>query len=171
MNRMKNRKTERIALLGLLTALALIASYVELLIPIPIGIPGVKLGLANLIIVWALYTMKPKEALAVNAMRILLVGFMFGNLSMILYSFAGAALSFLCMYLAKQSNAFSEIGVSLIGGVTHNVGQLIVAMIVLETVSLAYYGPVLLIAGLITGILIGVITKEVLQRLPVKPQH
>ncbi|MBR5509512.1 MAG: Gx transporter family protein [Lachnospiraceae bacterium] len=165
---MRNPKTQQIAQLGLLTALALIASYIELLIPIPIGIPGIKLGLANLVIVWALYTMSAAEALAVNAVRILLVGFMFGSLSMILYSLAGAALSFLCMYLAKRSGSFSEMGVSMIGGVTHNVGQLIVAMLVLETMSLMYYGPVLLIAGLLTGFLIGVITHEVLKRIPVK---
>ena len=167
---MRSQKTKQIAQLGLLTALALIASYIELLIPIPIGIPGIKLGLANLIIVWALYTMKPGEALAINGMRILLVGFMFGNLSMILYSLAGAALSFLCMYLAMKTKSFSEIGISMIGGVMHNVGQLIVAMLVLETVSLAYYGPVLLIAGLLTGFLIGIITRETLQRIPVRPR-
>ena len=163
---MRNPKTKKIAQLGLLTSLALIASYVEVLIPIPIGIPGVKLGLANLVIVWALYTMKPKEALAVNGMRIVLVGFLFGSLSMILYSLAGALFSFAGMCLAKRTNAFSVIGVSIVGGVLHNVGQLLVAMIVLETVSLAYYGPVLLIAGLVTGILIGVISQEVLKRLP-----
>lgn len=167
---MRKYKTEKIAYLGLLTALALIASYIELLIPLPIGIPGVKLGLANLVIVWALYSLKPGEALAVNGMRILLVGFLFGNLSMILYSLSGAALSFLCMYLAKRSEVFSVVGVSLIGGVFHNVGQLIAAMLVLETVSLVYYGPVLLLSGLLTGFLIGVITEEVRKRLPVKPR-
>lgn len=167
---MRSQKTEQIAQLGLLTALALIASYIEMLVPIPIGIPGIKLGLANLIIVWALYTMKPQEALAVNGMRILLAGFMFGSLSMILYSLAGAALSFLCMYLALEKGNFSEMGVSMIGGVTHNIGQLIVAMLVLETVSLAYYGPVLLITGLVTGFLIGIVTREVLKRIPVRPR-
>lgn len=167
---MRNHRTEKLAQLGLLTALALIASYIELLIPLPIGIPGVKLGLANLIIVWALYTLRPGEALAVNGMRILLVGFLFGNLSMILYSLAGAALSFVCMYFAKQSGLFSVIGVSVIGGIAHNIGQILVAMLVLETVSLVYYGPVLLLSGLATGFLIGIITEEVRKRLPVKPR-
>lgn len=167
---MRNHRTEKLAQLGLLTALALIASYIELLIPLPIGIPGVKLGLANLIIVWALYTLRPGEALAVNGMRILLVGFLFGNLSMILYSLAGAVLSFVCMYFAKQSGLFSVIGVSVIGGIAHNIGQILVAMLVLETVSLVYYGPVLLLSGLATGFLIGIITEEVRKRLPVKPR-
>lgn len=163
---MRRSRTQRIARMGLLTALALIASYIEFLIPIPIGIPGVKLGLANLIIAWALYAMTPSEALAVNVMRILLSGFLFGNLSMILYSLAGASLSFLCMYLAKKRDAFSIMGISIIGGVTHNVGQLAIAMLVLETVSLVYYGPVLLLSGLVTGFLIGIVSGEVLKRVP-----
>lgn len=165
---MKGSKTERIAGLGLLTSLALIASYIELLIPIPIGIPGVKPGLANMVTVWVLYALGPAEALAVNGMRILLAGFLFGSLSMILYSLAGAALSFLCMYLAKKSGRFSVTGVSIIGGVMHNVGQLLVAVCVLETVSLLYYGPVLLAAGLITGLLIGIIAREAGKRIPGK---
>lgn len=165
---MKGSKTERIAGLGLLTSLALIASYIELLIPIPIGIPGIKLGLANMVTVWALYALGPTEALAVNGLRILLAGFLFGSLSMILYSLAGAVLSFLCMYMAKRCGTFSVTGVSMIGGVTHNMGQLLVAMSVLETGSLLYYGPVLLAAGLITGTLIGLVTREVGKRLPKK---
>lgn len=162
------KKTQHLAQLGLLTSLALIAGYIELLIPIPVGIPGVKPGLANLMIVWALYAMGPLEALAVNGMRILLSGFLFGNLSMILYSLAGAFSSFVCMYLAKKSSRFSMIGVSIIGGVTHNAGQLLTAMMVLETKSLIYYGPVLLAAGLITGFLIGVLTEEVHKRVCLK---
>lgn len=163
---MKGKRTERIAWLGLLTSLALIVSYVELLIPVPIGIPGVKLGLANMVTVWALYALGPLEALAVNCMRILLSGFLFGSLSMILYSLSGAALSFCCMYAAKRSSLFSMLGVSIIGGIMHNVGQLLAAMHVLETGRLIYYGPVLLIAGLVTGTLIGVITQEAGKRLP-----
>lgn len=161
-----DKKTRRLALLGLLTALALIAGYVELLIPIPIGIPGVKLGLANLVVVWALYALGARDALTVNIIRIILSAFMFSSLSMLLYSLAGATLSFLCMYLAKRSGAFDIYGVSVIGGITHNVGQLLVAMLVLESVNLLYYGPVLLIAGLVTGLLIGVVTAEVNKRVP-----
>lgn len=162
------RKTERTAQLGLLTALALIAGYIELLIPMPVGIPGVKPGLANLVVVWALYAMGPYEALAVNGMRILLSGFLFGNLSMILYSLSGAALSFVCMCLAKRSGAFTILGVSIVGGVTHNMGQLLVAMTVLETGSLIYYGPVLLGAGLVMGAVIGVLAGEVTKRVRLK---
>ena len=146
--------------MGLLTALGLIIGYIEFLIPIPLGIPGVKPGFANIVIVWALYSLGPWEALMINGMRIFLSGFLFGNFSMILYSLAGAAVSFLCMCLAKKSGLFSMTGVSMIGGVMHNMGQLLVAMAVLETVSLVYYGPVLLAAGVITGLLIGIVTGE-----------
>ena len=159
-------KTKRLALMGLLTALGLIIGYIEFLIPIPLGIPGVKPGFANIVIVWALYSLGPWEALMINGMRIFLSGFLFGNFSMILYSLAGAAVSFLCMCLAKKSGLFSMTGVSMIGGVMHNVGQLLVAMAVLETVSLVYYGPVLLTAGVITGLLIGIVTGEVKKRIP-----
>lgn len=152
--------------MGLLTALGLIIGYIEFLIPIPLGIPGVKPGFANIVIVWALYSLGSWEALMINGMRIFLSGFLFGNFSMILYSLAGAAVSFLCMCLAKKSGLFSMTGVSMIGGVMHNMGQLLVAMAVLETVSLVYYGPVLLAAGVITGLLIGIVTGEVKKRLP-----
>ena len=152
--------------MGLLTALGLIIGYIEFLIPIPLGIPGVKPGFANIVIVWALYSLGPWEALMINGMRIFQSGFLFGNFSMILYSLAGAAVSFLCMCLAKKSGLFSMTGVSMIGGVMHNMGQLLVAMAVLETVSLVYYGPVLLAAGVITGLLIGIVTGEVKKRIP-----
>ena len=152
--------------MGLLTALGLIIGYIEFLIPIPLGIPGVKPGFANIVIVWALYSLGPWEALMINGMRIFLSGFLFGNFSVILYSLAGAAVSFLCMCLAKKSGLFSMTGVSMIGGVMHNMGQLLVAMAVLETVSLVYYGPVLLAAGVITGLLIGIVTGEVKKRIP-----
>ena len=163
---MMEHNTHRLALMGLLTALGLIIGYIEFLIPIPLGIPGVKPGFANIVIVWALYSLGPWEALMINGMRIFLSGFLFGNFSMILYSLAGAAVSFLCMCLAKKSGLFSMTGVSMIGGVMHNMGQLLVAMAVLETVSLVYYGPVLLAAGVITGLLIGIVTGEVKKRIP-----
>ena len=163
---MRKDQTKRLALMGLLTALGLIAGYIEFLIPIPLGIPGVKPGLANIVIVWALYTLSPGEAFCVNLMRIFLSGFLFGNLSMILYSLAGAVVSFAAMLLAKKSSIFSICGVSIIGGVMHNVGQLLMAMLVLESVNLIYYGPVLLAAGVVTGLLIGIVSAEVKKRVP-----
>lgn len=153
------------AYFGVFTALALIFSYVETLIPFQFGIPGVKLGLANLIIVIVLYKTDWKEALLLSIVRIVLAGFIFGSLFSILYSLAGGILSLAVMALLKKKDSFSVMGVSMAGGVTHNVGQLIVAMIVVETYQVGYYLPVLLIAGLITGAVIGIVAGEVLKRI------
>lgn len=158
---MKNR----VAYFGVFTALALIFSYVETLIPLQIGIPGVKLGLANLIIVVALYKLNMKEVYTLSVVRVLLAGFLFGNYFSIIYSLAGGLLSVAVMALLKKNGGFSIIGISIMGGVFHNLGQLIVAMIVVETYSVAYYFPVLLIAGLITGALIGITAQGMLKRL------
>ena len=152
------KNTVRIAWFGVFTALALIFSYVETLIPFQIGIPGVKLGLANLIVVVALYKMGGKDAMLLSVTRIVLSGFIFASL-------AGGLLSLAVMVILKKRGSFSVFGVSMAGGVFHNVGQLIVAMLVVETFSVAYYVPVLLIAGVITGFIIGVVANEMLKRL------
>lgn len=155
----------KVAYFGVFTALALIFSYVESLIPIQLGIPGVKLGLANLIIVIALYKMGIKESYILSIVRIVLAGFMFGNLFAILYSLAGGILSLTIMCILKRTDKFSVYGVSMAGGVFHNIGQLIMAAIVLESISIGYYFPVLLISGLMTGFVIGIISNEMLKRL------
>ena len=129
----------RVAYFGVFTALALIFSYVESLIPIQIGIPGVKLGLANLMIVIALYKMSLKETYLLSITRVVLSGFLFGNMFAILYSLAGGLLSLTVMAVLKKAGGFSVMGVSIAGGVFHNIGQLIIAMIVVETFSVAYY--------------------------------
>ena len=126
----------------MLVALAMIFSYVETLIPINFGIPGVKLGLANLVIVIALYKMKLTEVYLLSVVRVLLSGFIFGNYFSIIYSLAGGLLSLTVMALLKKSKGFSVMGISVAGGVFHNVGQLIVAMLVVETFSVGYYFPV-----------------------------
>ena len=155
----------KVAYFGVFTALALIFSYVETLIPINFGIPGVKLGLANLIIVIALYKMRLREVYLLSIVRVLLSGFIFGNYFSIIYSLAGGLLSLTVMAVFKRKDGFSIMGISIAGGVFHNVGQLIVAMFVVETFSVAYYVPVLLIAGMITGLLIGIVSNEMLKRL------
>lgn len=155
----------RVAYFGVFTALALIFSYVESLIPFQFGIPGVKLGLANLIIVIALYRMKLSEAYLLSVVRVLLSGFIFGNYFSILYSLAGGLFSLTVMVALKKSGGYSVSGVSIAGGVCHNIGQLVVAMLVVETFSVAYYVPVLLLAGLLTGFLIGVTAGAMLKRL------
>lgn len=158
---MKNR----VAYFGVFTALALIFSYVETLIPINFGIPGVKLGLANLVIVIALYKIKLTEVYLLSVVRVLLSGLIFGNYFSIIYSLAGGLLSLTVMALLKKSKGFSVMGISVAGGVFHNVGQLIVAMLVVETFSVGYYFPVLLVAGLITGLVIGIVSAEMLKRI------
>ena len=155
----------RVAYFGVFTALALIFSYVETLIPINFGIPGVKLGLANLVIVIALYKMKLTEVYLLSVVRVLLAGFIFGNYFSIIYSLSGGLLSLTVMALLKKSKGFSVMGISVAGGVFHNVGQLIVAMLVVETFSVGYYFPVLLVAGLITGLVIGIVSAEMLKRI------
>lgn len=158
-------ETKKLAMMGMFTALAMIFGYVEAILPISVGIPGVKLGFANIVILFALYRLKPSEAFLINVVRIVLVSFMFGNLSIMIYSLAGGTCSFLAMLLLKKSDQFSIYGVSVAGGIFHNIGQLIVAMLVMESFSLMYYGPVLLISGLVTGLLIGIVSQEVLKRI------
>ena len=151
------------AYFGVFTALALIFSYVETLIPIQFGVPGIKLGLANLIIVIVLYKTDWREALLLSVVRIILAGFIFGSLFSIIYSLAGGILSLAVMALLKRTDRFSVAGISIAGGVCHNIGQLIVAMVVVETYQVGYY--LLLIAGLITGAVIGATAGEVLKRI------
>lgn len=153
------------AYFGVFTALALIFSYVETLIPIHIGIPGVKLGLANLIVVIALYRIGVKESYVLSVLRVILAGFLFGNLFAILYSLAGGLFSLTVMAFLKKTEKFSVLGVSMAGGVFHNIGQLMMAAIVLESLSITYYLPVLLISGIVTGLLIGIVANEMLKRV------
>lgn len=159
---MRSKKTAR---LGLFTAVAIIFGYVESLIPVFAGIPGVKLGLANLAVLFILKKYSWREAALVSFVRILAIGFMFGNLFSILYSLAGALLSLTVMTVMLRKTSFSLIGISVAGGVTHNIGQLLVAMCIVSSTSLIYYAPVLLISGVITGILIGILTTEVSKRI------
>ena len=155
----------KVAYLGVFTALALRFSYVETLIPIHLGVPGVKLGLANLIIVVALYKMSIKEAYSLSIVRVVLSGFIFANLFSVLYSLAGGILSLTVMTILKKREKFSIVGISMAGGVFHNVGQLIMAAIVLESLSIIYYLPVLLVSGVLTGFIIGILSNEMLKRI------
>lgn len=157
--------SKKVAMAGMFTALAMIFSYVEVLIPINLGIPGMKLGLANLVVVVTLYTMGVPMAFAVSMIRIMLVSMTFGSFSAMLYSMAGGILSFCGMALLKKVPNFSVIGVSLLGGVLHNTGQLLVAMAVVENINLIAYLPPLMIAGMVTDILIGIVSAQVIPRI------
>lgn len=156
------RKT---AYLALFLALALICSYVESLIPINFGIPGVKLGLTNIVVVLMLYTVGAKEAFGVSMMRILLVGFLFGNLFSICYSLAGGILSFLVMAGLKKWDRLHVISVSISGGLSHNIGQILLAAVIVSNFNILYYIPVLILAGVLTGLVIGLVSQEMILRL------
>jgi len=157
--------SRRIALYGLLIALAFIFSYIESLIPMPFAVPGIKLGLANLVVIIALYGIGIKESFILSMVRILLVGFTFRDPSTLLFSFAGGILSWLSMTLTLKLKLFSMVGVSIIGGIAHNIGQIIVAVIYVNNPSLIYYLPLLLISGVISGALIGLLGALTIDRL------
>ena len=162
---LSNSKVKRIAFCGLVLALALIAGYAESLIPVAVAIPGIKLGAANSVILILLYLVGVKEAYIVNISRVMVAGFMFGSMSSIIYSLSGAVLSLTVMVLLKKTDLFSVSGVSMAGGVFHNIGQLLMAALVLETTAVWYYLPILIISGSITGLLIGFLTREIYKRI------
>lgn len=154
--------SKRVSQGAMFVALAMIFSYVESLIPINFGIPGMKLGIANLVTVTGLYFLSRSEVFMIVIIRIVLMGMMFGNGMSILYSLAGGILSFLVMILVKNIKGFSIMGVSIAGGVFHNVGQIAVAAAVLQTGKIVYYLPPLLVAGVVTGALIGILSNRLL---------
>lgn len=160
----REQRVKKVANYGVLVTLALVASYVETLIPISLGVPGAKIGLANLITIVALFLMGWKDAFAISIIRIVLAGFLFGNLFAIFYSLAGAILSLLIMMLLKKLE-FGTVAVSCAGGVAHNIGQISFAALLVENSRLFYYLPVLLIAGVLAGIVIGIIGGELIKRL------
>ncbi len=161
---MSSKKT---ATFGVLVALAFIFSYVESTIPFNFTVPGMKLGFANIIVLVTLYLLGSKEAFVISMIRIILVGFTFGNLNTMMYSLAGGLLSFAVMALAKRFDGFSIWGVSVLGAIFHNVGQVAVAMLVLQTSALIGYLPFLLVFGIISGVVIGIVGAELTKRLRV----
>ena len=173
MTNKKNRKgkkgsdhpAKKTAVLALLTAAAILMGYVESLIPLNFGIPGIKIGLCNIVIMIVLLQYSWKEAFLISVVRILAVGFLFGNLFSILYSLSGAVLSILVMALLLKSRRFGILGISAAGGCVHNIGQLLAAKIVLPGLPLLWYTPVLMLAGLAAGSLVAVVVFEIMIRL------
>lgn len=158
-------KARKVAFLGLSITLAMVLSFVESQIPVFTTIPGMKMGLPNLVIVFLLYRVGWKEAVLVSIIRVALVALLFGNLQSLIFSIAGAALSLTGMSLLKKTKLFSPIAVSVVGGVLHNVGQVIAACLWTQTAQVAYYLPMLLISGICAGILIGLVAGLLLTRL------
>ncbi len=159
-------KTKKLAVMALTTAVAMILSFVESQIPAFVAVPGVKVGLANIAVIFALYRMGWKEAAAVSLIRVVLVSLLFGNFAALFYSLAGAVLSLAGMCLLKKTGKFTEIIVSVAGGVLHNIGQIAMASILLETDVLRYYLPLLLLSGTIAGIVVGVSSAILIRRIP-----
>ena len=149
----------------MLTSLALIFSYIEFLIPFNFGAPGIKLGLANIVIVVCIYKMPAKFGLAINVARICLAALLFGNVFSAVYALAGGLVSLGIMLLLKKTNLFSVIGVSMAGGAAHNMAQMLAAMLLMQTKGILAYGPVLLLCGMATGIINGLITTLVLKAI------
>lgn len=162
---MKKTNIKRLCTLSLMIALAFAFSYLESLIPFNFGIPGIKLGIANLVVIVALYTMNAKDALFISIIRILLSGLAFSGPFAMIYSLIGGLLSFLVMFAAKKCNKLSPIGVSALGGTVHNFGQILVAAVVMQTYRIIYYFPILMIVGLVTGILNGIIADIIIKRI------
>lgn len=162
---MKNN-AKKVALLGLMTSVALILSYFEALLP-PIwaAVPGIKIGLPNIVMIFLLYRFGLKECAAVSFMRIFIVAVLFGNFMTLAYSFAGAFLSVMLMALCKKTKLFSVIGTSVVGGVAHNLGQIIVAIFLFNTVQIGYYMAVLAVTGTMAGVAIGLAGAFLLKRL------
>ena len=159
-------RTKKLALSAILAALAMILSYVEAMVPMPVPIPGIKLGLANLVILLAIYRLGFKYALAINCIRIFVTGLLFTGVFGILYSLAGGLLSLLVMYLLYRTEIFSMVVVIMAGGVAHNLGQLLTACLIMSNIRLMSYFAVLLFAGIGSGILMGIVAWLVCQRLP-----
>ena len=158
-------KTRKVAFLGMCIALSMVLSYFESLIPPLMAVPGVKMGLPNIVMVFMLYKVGAKDTAIVSILRVILVGILFGTPLSMIYSLAGATLSLIGMILLKKTNLFAHVTVSVAGGILHNVGQIATACIVMETAQIAYYLPVLLITGTIAGILIGLTAAMILKRL------
>ena len=151
--------------MAMTTAVAMILSFVESQIPAFVAVPGVKIGLANIAVVFALYRLGWKEAVAISLIRVVLVSMLFGSIASLFYSIAGAVLSLTGMGLLKKTGKFTEIMISVTGGILHNIGQIGMACLILETAALRYYLPFLLISGIIAGIVVGILSAVLVQRI------
>ena len=167
-----NNRTKKIAILGILASFAMVLSYLELLLPpISVALPGIKMGLPNIVIIFTLYRLGARHAITVSLVRILCVALLFGNAMTLAYSLAGAALSLALMILLKHFDLISPIGVSVVGGIMHNAGQILVAILVLRTVEIGYYMIILTVSGTVAGLLVGLAGYYLIKLLPKIPSR
>jgi heptaprenyl diphosphate synthase len=161
---MKNRSL-RITTFALTVSVAMLLSYIESRLPAFVAIPGIKVGLANIAVIFTLYKFGIKEAAAVSAVRVLLVSMLFGSPVSLIYSITGAVLSLSVMFLLKKLTPLSEITVSVAGGVTHNIGQIGAASVMLGTNVVVYYLPFLLLSGTIAGVVVGIASGLLIKKI------
>lgn len=159
------KATKKTAFYGAMLGLAIICGYVEMLIPFDFGIPGIKLGLANIVALVLLYKKGFLPAVAVNIARVMLVGILFGNTMSIFYALSGGILSIIVMWLIKKAPVFSIVGVSVAGAAAHNIGQLLAALIVIGFKAVMFYLPFLLVSGVVTGFLVGLGASLIIKRV------
>ena len=157
--------TKGLVTLSALIAVAMILSYIESLIPAFVAVPGVKMGLSNIATVFALYALGWQYAICVSVVRVLLSALLFGNVVGLIYSLSGAALALIVMILLQKFDIFSSVGVSVAGGVAHNIGQVLAACVVMETASLAVYIIPLLLSGTVSGVIIGLVAGNLVERV------
>ncbi len=158
-------KSKKIAVIGILTGVSLVLSYLEAILPpIYAVVPGIKVGLANIVIVFTLYKFGPKDAAVISFIRVFAVALLFGNIMTLCYSIAGAVLSLIVMILIKRFNLFSPVGVSIIGGIFHNLGQILVAILLLNSTLIGYYMIILTITGTLAGVAVGLIGALLIKR-------
>ena len=159
----RKNSAETVAQLGMFIAVAMVFSYIESFIRIDIAVPGIKLGLANIVTIVVRCKLGLADAVLVSVLRIFLSSLLFGNFTVMIYSLAGAAVSMLFMWISVKTGFFSTTGTSILGGVGHNIGQLIVAYLVIKNQNILIYAPVLLISGTVTGVLIGLAAAFVIR--------
>ena len=160
-------KTKKLVTLAVTVSVAMILSFVESRIPAFVAIPGVKVGLANIAVIFALYKMGWREAISVSVIRVLLVALLFGSVVSLAYSIAGAVISLSLMILLKKLGVFTEVAVSVVGGITHNIGQILIAFLLLETKVVFYYLPFLMVSGVIAGIAVGIASALLIKRIKI----
>ncbi len=159
-------KTKKLTVMALTVSVAMVLSFVESQIPAFVAVPGIKIGLANIAVVFALYRLGWKEAAGISLVRVLLVSLLFGSAASLFYSLAGAVLSLAGMGIMKKTGRFTEIMVSVTGGVLHNIGQIAMASLILETDALRYYLPFLLVSGIAAGVVVGLVAAVLVRRIP-----
>ncbi|HHU53555.1 MAG TPA: Gx transporter family protein [Clostridiaceae bacterium] len=158
-------KTKRITFLAMLIAISMILSYLESFLPQIYIVPGIKLGLANIPVMFAIFKLKPSDALIISGIRILLLSMLFRNFLSFLFSITGGLMSIGLMLLCKKMKFFSILGISVVGGVSHNLGQILIAVFIANTPGLFFYLPILIVSGTLAGIAIGLICNLLVNRI------